>query len=91
MLLCRATWPDQLTCAGHRWDVPTGVATAWLLAEGTAQLLTAEQTDPLDWRHTGLPRLDLADPTSKTSPGSVSQPGHFDHVAAGGCELFPLF
>ena len=53
---------DQLACAGRRWDVPTGVAAAWLLAEGTARLLAAEETDPLDWRHTGLPHLDFAGP-----------------------------
>lgn len=53
---------DQLACAGRRWDVPTGVAAAWLLAEGTARLLAAEETDPLDWRHTGLPHVAFLGP-----------------------------
>ena len=53
---------NNLACAGRRWDVPTGAAAAWLLAEGATRLLAAEQTDPLDWRRRGLPRLDFAAP-----------------------------
>lgn len=36
---------DRAVCASRGWGVATGVGAAWLLAEGTQRLLTAERAD----------------------------------------------
>ena len=51
-----------VACVGRRWDVPTEIAAAWLLAEGTAMMLVAEESDRVDWRAAGVPRLSFAGP-----------------------------
>ena len=53
---------DGIACVARRWEVPTGTAAVWLLAEGCSRLLAAVETDPMNWRSEGVPQLDFRGP-----------------------------
>ena len=65
---------DAVTCVGGRWDVPSPVAAAWLLAEGAARLLVAEQCDSVDWRAEVVPRLSLLNPAGEDDARPLQVP-----------------
>ena len=59
---------DVVTCVARRWDVPTGTAAVWLLAEGCSRLLAAVETDSLNWRDEGVPQVDFRGPDGTDDP-----------------------
>ena len=49
----------RVVCAARRWDVTVAVATAWLLAEGTARLIATAEADRLDLLTDKMPGLTI--------------------------------
>ena len=53
---------ERVGCVGRWWGVSEAIAAAWMLAEGFSRLLAIEESDPLDWRSEGIPRMDYRGP-----------------------------
>ena len=65
---------DAVTCVGSRWGVPSPIAAAWLLAQGVARLLVAEQRDRVEWRAEGVPRLSSLGPAGEDDARALRIP-----------------
>ena len=50
---------DIVSCVARRWGVPAETSAVWLLVEGCSHLHAALETDLLNWRDEGVPRVDF--------------------------------
>ena len=76
---------DAVECCGRRWTVTTGVASAWLLAEGVARLVRAADAGLLDGLVEKVPGLDVTagDDTGSCRQLRVPTPGAELYVVLG--------
>ena len=76
---------EVVACCARRWAVTTGVAGAWMLAEGVSRLVHAADADLLDGLVEKVPGLDVtaADDTGSCRQLRVPTPGAELYVALG--------